>query len=165
MRIVPRLFLLVALASCSDPTGAKPRGDPFTIIVPHIHFADTLAQHYDLILFVDDAGPPPPTPSNLGGVDSSQVATGFTSCFSLQTDSLGARLLWAELRSSAPAPVGDTLRSVTFDPANIPSPDSAAGYGQTYDRPYFWHWYIANDSNVIRGDTTPVVLGNQVCSF
>ena len=148
------LVLLVLLAACSkSPTAPARRGDPFTIVVTHAHFSDTLAQHYDLFVMVDEAGPTPPASSLQGSADSSQVANEFTHCSSIQLDSLGARTVWMEFRSSPPAATGDTVRSAVWDPANVPSADSAAGYGQTYDRPYYWHWYVSNDSSIVRGDT------------
>ncbi len=165
MRSVVCLSLL-ALIACSDSTAPKQkRGDPFTVIVPHIQFSDTLAQHYDLFLAVDEAGPTPPAFSTEGGIDSAQVADGFVTCFALEADSLGARTIWGELRSSLPSAAGDTLRSAVFDPANIPSADSANGYGQSSAKPYYWHWYVSNDSNVVRGDTTPAIVGGSICHF
>lgn len=164
-----RIALLLVLAACGDPTGSKPRGDPWTIIVTHAHLTDALAKHYDHCVVVDDAGAPPPSCAFQGGIDSAQVAAvgGYNYCSSLGTDSLGARTVTIELRSSAPSPEGDTLRSSTWDPANIPSADSALGYGQSHTKPYFWHWYIANDSNVVRGDTTRYIQpsNGQPCTF
>jgi hypothetical protein len=164
--MIRSLLIVLLLAGCSDATAPKQkRGDPFTVIVPHIQFTDTLVQQYDLFLAVDEAGPTPPAFSTEGSVDSAQAANGFVTCFALEADSLGARTIWGELRSAFPAAVGDTLRSAVFDPANIPSADSANGYGQSSAKPYYWHWYISNDSSVVRGDTTPVVVGSSICHF
>jgi len=153
-----RSLLIIALAlitACGDPTaGAKPRGDPFTVIVTHAHFTDTLVQQYNFFAMVFDHGATSPFEVTWGGIDSTQSANGFTTCFSMGADSLGSRLAYFELRSAFPSAVGDTLQSDTLDIAAIPSADSANGYGQTYNKPYYWHWYIANDSNVVRGDTT-----------
>jgi len=161
------LLLAFGLINCGDPTGAKPRGDPWTIVVTHAHLTGSLAQHYDLFLVIDDAGPTPPISANQGGWDSVQVVAGINYCSSLSTDSLGARTVLVELRSSAPSPVGDTLRSTDWDPAAVPSADSAVGYGQSPTKPYFWHWYIANDSNVVRGDTARYIQpsNGQPCTF
>lgn len=157
------LFLAVA---CSDPTGSKPRGDPWTITVTHAHLTDAMAKHYDLCIVVDDAGPAAPSCTYRGGWDSVDVANGIDNCGSVGTDSLGARIIWMEFRSSAPSPVGDTVRSIAWDPAAIPSADSALGYGQSPTKPYIWHWYVSNDSNVVRGDTARFIQDNgQPCTF
>lgn len=158
------LFLAVA---CSDPTGSKPRGDPWTIVVTHAHLTDELAKHYDHCVVVDDAGPVAASCAFQGGRDSVEVATGINVCSSVGTDSLGARIIWVEFRSSAPSAVGDTIRSSSWDPANIPSADSALGYGQSHTKPYIWHWYVSNDSNVVRGDTARYIQpsNGQPCTF
>lgn len=148
---------LALLAACSDSAGPNHRrGDPFTVVVSHFQLSDSLAQHYDLYAIIDEAGSTPPQSAPEGGVDSAQVANGFAVCFSLNTDSLGARQVWMELRSSLPAATGDTLRSPHWDPGAVPSADSALGYGQSSVHPYAWHWYVSNDSSVVRGDTTKV---------
>lgn len=167
MRTTISALILFAIAACKDSTSPGRRGDPFTIVVTHVQFHDTLAQHYDWAIVVDEAGPTPPQRANQGGIDSIQVALGYNQCTSLGTDSLGARIIWGEFVSSFPSPAGDTVRGLAFDPANIPSADSANGYGQTQDKPYLWHWYISNDSNVVRGDTTPYVQPTQggVCTY
>lgn len=161
------ILALALLAACSDSNGPGRRGDPYTVFVTHAQFTDTLLQHYDLAVVIDEAGPTLPLRANQGGYDSVAFVGGVTLCTSIGVDSLGARTIWGELRSSDPSPAGDTLSSVVFDPANIPSADSANGYGQSSDKPYFWHWYVSNDSNVVRGDTTQFIhpTTGQPCRF
>lgn len=143
------LMCAALLAACKDSTGPARRGDPFAIIVLHAQFTDTLVQYYNYVYGIDEAGPTPPVFVTEGSIDSTRAVNGAVICAGIESDSLGARSVWLELRAAS-----DTLRSPTFDPANIPTADSAAGYGQSSAHPYLWHWYVSNDSSVVRGDTT-----------
>lgn len=160
------IIALALLAACSDSSGPGRRGDPFVVVVTHAQFTDTLAKHYNACVVVDESGPVAPFCANQGDYDSVAFVGGVNFCTSLGTDSLGARVIWGEFRSSSPSAAGDTIRSVAFDPADIPSADSANGYGQDQAKPYFWHWYVSDDSNVVRGDTAQYIqLNGQPCTY